>query len=146
MSFRSDSLTPGTRRNPEVDVLSFLCSQGVSRKFISRIIITGRALGAGSPIGKLLRRLSLQKGTPIKALDSIHERVEFWEMIGSMPHKVESKPELSGEGIGGYIVDKAPKSPYVRVPNRLTDVLAAIQAMGTYKFHMLTFETWAERI
>lgn len=37
-------------------------------------------------------------------------------------------------------------SPYLRDANRLGDVIAAIQAMGTYKFYKLTFESWADRI
>jgi hypothetical protein len=39
-----------------------------------------------------------------------------------------------------------PKSPYLRDPNRLGDVIAAIQAMSIYKFYKLTFEGWADRI
>jgi len=38
------------------------------------------------------------------------------------------------------------KSPYLADTQRLGDVIAAIQAMGTYKFYMLTFEKWAYRI
>jgi hypothetical protein len=38
------------------------------------------------------------------------------------------------------------KSPYLQSPNRLSDVIAAIQAMGTYKFYSMTFESWADRI
>jgi hypothetical protein len=41
---------------------------------------------------------------------------------------------------------KSPKSPYLRDPNRLGDVIAAIQSMGTYKFYKLSFEGWADRI
>ncbi len=37
-------------------------------------------------------------------------------------------------------------SPYLVDPNRLGDVIAAIQAMGTYKFYKLSFEKWADRI
>ena len=37
-------------------------------------------------------------------------------------------------------------SPYLRDPNRLGDVVAAIQAMSTYKFYKLSFEGWADRI
>jgi hypothetical protein len=36
--------------------------------------------------------------------------------------------------------------PYLDNPQRLADVIAAIQAMGTYKFYKLTFKGWAERI
>jgi hypothetical protein len=36
--------------------------------------------------------------------------------------------------------------PYLKNPNRLADVIAAIQAMGTYKFYKLTFQDWADRI
>jgi hypothetical protein len=38
------------------------------------------------------------------------------------------------------------KSPYIADPNRLADVIAAIQAMGVYRFHMCSFGRWAERI
>lgn len=37
-------------------------------------------------------------------------------------------------------------SPYLANSNRLADVIAAIQALGTYKFYKLTFEDWADRI
>jgi hypothetical protein len=37
-------------------------------------------------------------------------------------------------------------SPYLRDDNRLSDVIAAIQAMATYKFYKLDFEGWADRI
>jgi hypothetical protein len=37
-------------------------------------------------------------------------------------------------------------SPYLTHPRRLLDVIAAIQAMGSYKFYKLTFEGWADRI
>lgn len=37
-------------------------------------------------------------------------------------------------------------SPYIANSNRLADVIAAIQAMGSYGFHMASFERWAERI
>jgi hypothetical protein len=39
-----------------------------------------------------------------------------------------------------------PLSPYLRDPQRLGDVIAAIQAMATYKFYKLTHEKWADRI
>lgn len=32
------------------------------------------------------------------------------------------------------------KSPYLASPDRLGDVISAIQAMGTYKFYKLTFD------
>lgn len=38
------------------------------------------------------------------------------------------------------------RSPYLKEDRRLADVVAAIQAMGSYKFYKLTFERWAERI
>lgn len=37
-------------------------------------------------------------------------------------------------------------SPYLRTDNRLGDVIAAIQAMGVYKFYKLEFSKWADRI
>ena len=37
-------------------------------------------------------------------------------------------------------------SPYLHDSNRLGDVIAAIQAMGTYKFYKLSFDKWADRI
>lgn len=37
-------------------------------------------------------------------------------------------------------------SPYLRDPGRLGDVIAAIQAMATYKFYKLSFSDWADRI
>jgi hypothetical protein len=37
-------------------------------------------------------------------------------------------------------------SPYLSDANRLADVIAAIQAMATYKFYKLTHEIWADRI
>lgn len=37
-------------------------------------------------------------------------------------------------------------SPYIATHNRLADVIAAIQAMGTYKFYKLDFHEWADRI
>ncbi len=38
------------------------------------------------------------------------------------------------------------KSPYIAHSNRLADVIAAIQAMAVYKFHMCGFDRWAESI
>jgi len=40
----------------------------------------------------------------------------------------------------------APLSPYLADPNRLGDVIAAIQAMAVYKFYKLPFSGWADRI
>ena len=37
-------------------------------------------------------------------------------------------------------------NPYTNNPNRLADVIAAIQVMGTYKFYKLDFSAWADRI
>lgn len=37
-------------------------------------------------------------------------------------------------------------SPYLRDANRLGDVIAAIQAMATYKFYKLPFANWADRM
>jgi len=37
-------------------------------------------------------------------------------------------------------------SPYVENSSRLADVIAAIQAMGVYEFHMCKFKVWAEKI
>src|SRR6476659_7072242 len=41
---------------------------------------------------------------------------------------------------------KQPLSPYLKDGTRLGDVIAAIQAMATYKFYKLTHEGWADRI
>jgi hypothetical protein len=38
------------------------------------------------------------------------------------------------------------QSPYLSDPNRLADVISAIQVMSTYKFYKLTFDKWADRI
>ena len=38
------------------------------------------------------------------------------------------------------------KSPYLNDPNRLADVISAIQVMSTYKFYKLPFDGWADRI
>ena len=38
------------------------------------------------------------------------------------------------------------KSPYLRDDQRLADVIAAIQALGTYKYYKLDFAGWAKRI
>jgi hypothetical protein len=43
-------------------------------------------------------------------------------------------------------MEKSGKSPYLENVNRLADVIAAIQAMSTYKFYKLPFEGWADRI
>lgn len=40
----------------------------------------------------------------------------------------------------------APDSPYIAHSNRLAEVIAAIQAMSVYEFHMRSFESWAESI
>lgn len=37
-------------------------------------------------------------------------------------------------------------SPYLADDRRLSDVIAAIQTAGTYKFYKLDFATWADRI
>ena len=37
-------------------------------------------------------------------------------------------------------------SPYLTSPDRLGDVIAAIQVMGIYKFYKLDFAGWADRI
>ncbi|MCA9469395.1 MAG: hypothetical protein KC643_28680 [Nitrospira sp.] len=37
-------------------------------------------------------------------------------------------------------------SPYLNEPNRLAEVISAIQVMGTYKFYKLEFSGWADRI
>jgi len=38
------------------------------------------------------------------------------------------------------------RSPYLVHEHRLADVIAAIQAMGTYKFYCLSFAEWGKRI
>lgn len=42
--------------------------------------------------------------------------------------------------------EKTALSPYLRDSNRLGDVIAAIQAMGAYKFYKLDFAGWADRL
>jgi hypothetical protein len=44
------------------------------------------------------------------------------------------------------IMSKNQKNPYTENNNRLADVIAAIQVMGTYKFYKLDFSGWADRI
>jgi hypothetical protein len=46
----------------------------------------------------------------------------------------------------GGVVSSENASPYIKHHNRLSDVIAAIQAMGVYKFHMREFGEWAESI
>lgn len=41
---------------------------------------------------------------------------------------------------------KSSVSPYLSDANRLGDVIAAIQAMGLYKFYKLPFAKWSDRI
>ncbi|WP_444906200.1 hypothetical protein ACJJIR_16775 [Microbulbifer sp. SSSA008] len=43
-------------------------------------------------------------------------------------------------------MSKNQKNPYTENDNRLADVIAAIQVMGTYKFYKLDFSGWADRI
>jgi hypothetical protein len=38
------------------------------------------------------------------------------------------------------------KSPYLSEPNRLADVISAIQAMGVYRYYKKDFKQWADRI
>ena len=38
------------------------------------------------------------------------------------------------------------RSPYLSAENRLADVIAAIQVLGTYKYYKCDFETWSDRI
>ena len=38
------------------------------------------------------------------------------------------------------------RSPYLKDDKRLADVIAALQAMATYKFYKLDFAKWADRI
>lgn len=38
------------------------------------------------------------------------------------------------------------KNPYTENENRLADVIAAIQVMGTYKYYKMDFSGWADRI
>jgi hypothetical protein len=40
-------------------------------------------------------------------------------------------------------MSKLPESPYIANSNRLADVIAAIQAMAVYEFHMRSFAKWA---
>jgi hypothetical protein len=39
-----------------------------------------------------------------------------------------------------------PKSPYLATDERLSDVISAIQTLGTYRFYKLSTEKWSERI
>lgn len=48
--------------------------------------------------------------------------------------------------IGRATLASSDQSPYLNDPNRLADVIAAIQAMATYKFYKLDFASWADRI
>jgi len=43
-------------------------------------------------------------------------------------------------------VNTTPDSPYITSANRLADVIAAIQAMAVYEFHMRSFDKWAGSI
>ena len=43
-------------------------------------------------------------------------------------------------------MSKNRETPYTDNANRLADVIAAIQVMGTYKFYKLDFAGWADRI
>jgi len=43
-------------------------------------------------------------------------------------------------------MNKPQESPYLSNDTRLSDVIAAIQAMGTYKFYKLDFKGWSKRI
>ena len=40
----------------------------------------------------------------------------------------------------------ATHSPYLKDVNRLSDVIAAIQVMGTYRVYKLDFENWSDKI
>lgn len=46
----------------------------------------------------------------------------------------------------GAVVMSKRDTPYTSNTNRLADVIAAIQVMGTYKFYKLDFSDWASRI
>lgn len=39
-----------------------------------------------------------------------------------------------------------PKSPYIVRNDRLSDVISAIQTLGTYRFYKLGVDSWSERI
>lgn len=43
-------------------------------------------------------------------------------------------------------INQMTKSPYIKTDERLSEVIAAIQAMSIYKFYKLDFKTWADRI
>lgn len=43
-------------------------------------------------------------------------------------------------------MSKTNNNPYTTNPNRLADVIAAIQVMSVYKFYKLNFSAWAYRI
>jgi hypothetical protein len=46
---------------------------------------------------------------------------------------------------GTYLMSRENQSPYL-IEGRLADVIAAITALGNYKYYKLSFEGWAERI
>ncbi len=48
--------------------------------------------------------------------------------------------------IGSYMVVPHHQSPYLKSPDRLGDVIAAILVMGTYKFDSMPTENWQEYI
>ena len=42
--------------------------------------------------------------------------------------------------------NKINESPYIKDINRLSDIIAAIQVMSTYRFYKLDFKNWSKRI
>ena len=53
---------------------------------------------------------------------------------------------LAGNTHWGRIMTNKALSPYLEDPNRLADVIAAIQATALYRIYKLDFRGWADRI
>ena len=65
------------------------------------------------------------------------------------PRLLNSQPPTLLDGelfLEPHMSNQLNLSPYLRDPNRLGDVIAAIQAMAVYKFYKLSFSEWADRI
>lgn len=70
-----------------------------------------------------------------------------WYKNTTLKHALKTRSKLMEKFIKlPWRKDKFYNSPYLEDPNRLADVIAAIQAMATYKFYKLTHEDWANRL